>query len=227
MATEIRLFGRVGSDFDAKTVADLLAESSGEVTLRLNSSGGNLFEALAINTALQRHPGGVTIEIEGACLSAANVIAAAGTRVRVAQGALLMLHTPSNLSGGTALELASSIQMLERGTTAMIDILHEKTRLTKHRIREMLRAETWLDANESVKLGFCDEVIASTIGIAASAVDLATHWHAAVERCRADLQSSKRWRVTRGRAMTEAWRRYPALHQKFISDANAKRKGGR
>ena len=227
MGTEMLLFGRVGSDFDAKQVADQLAEASGEVTVRLNSGGGNLFEALAIHTALRRHSGGVTVEIEGACLSAANVIAAAGTRVRVAKGALLMLHMPSNLSGGTALELASSIQMLERGTTAMVDILHERTRLPKHRIREMLRAETWLDANESVKLGFCDEIIASTISIAASAVDLATHWHAAVATCQRELQSKRRLKVTARMAQSEANRRYPALHQKYISDFNAKRKAGR
>ena len=221
MATEIRLFGTVGEDFTSRGVAEQVAAlSNDDLLVRINSGGGNLFEALAIFNILQRH-GNAMIDVEGAALSAAAVIAMAGRRIRMAGGALLMIHSPMHLVGGTISDHESSIEMLKRGEQSTIDIFERRTRLPRQRIADMLTNETWMSAQEAIQLGFADELITAAERIAAS-VDLAAHWDAAVERCHTALQSSKRLRVTRGRAMTEARRRHPQLHARFVCDFNKK-----
>ena len=220
MGTEIRLFGTVGEDFTSRGVADQVAAlSDDDLLVRINSGGGNLFEGLAIYSILQRH-GNVTIDVEAAALSSAAVIAMAGRRIRMAGGALLMVHSPMHMVGGRISDHESSIEMLRRGETSTVDIFARRTGISNQRIRQMLEAETWMNATEAVKLRFADEVIQATETIAASVGDLQAHWDRAVERSRTELQNRRRLRVTPLQARNEAGRRYPQLRAAFVSDFN-------
>jgi len=220
MATEIRLFGTVGEDFTSRGVADQVAAlSDDDLLVRINSGGGNLFDGLAIYNILQRH-GNATADIEGAALSAAAVIAMAGRRIRMAGGALMMVHSPMHLVGGTISDHESSIEMLRRGEQSTIDIFVRRTRLPRQRIADMLTNETWISAQEAIQLGFADELITAAERIAASVGDLHSHWDRAVERSRTELQSRRRLRVTPLQARNEAGRRYPQLRAAFVADFN-------
>ena len=157
----------------------MAALSNDDLVVRINSGGGNLFEALAIFNILQRH-GNAMIDVEGAALSAAAVIAMAGRRIRMAGGALLMIHSPMHLVGGTISDHESSIEMLKRGEQSTIDIFERRTRLPRQRIADMLTNETWMSAQEAIQLGFADELITAAERIAASVGDLQSHWDRAV-----------------------------------------------
>jgi len=82
----------------------------------------------------------------------------------------------------------------------------------------MLTAETWMSAQEVIKMGFTDELIESSIGVAASF----SSWSGVVDHVRAGMQQNARLRVTRGQAAGAAKRRYPQLHQRYLDDVNRK-----
>jgi ATP-dependent Clp endopeptidase proteolytic subunit ClpP len=137
------------------------------IDLRLNSPGGSVFDAVAIYNALRRHPGEVTVWIDGIAASAASYIAMAGDTIVMPENAFLMIHDPSGLVMGTAEDMRSTAEALDKVKVSLIQGYAAKSGKPDDEIATLMATETWLDAKDALDLGFIDR-IAEPVKLAAS-----------------------------------------------------------
>jgi ATP-dependent Clp endopeptidase proteolytic subunit ClpP len=137
------------------------------IDLRLNSPGGSVFDAVAIYNALRRHLGEVTVWIDGIAASAASYIAMAGDMIVMPENAFLMIHDPSGLVMGTAEDMRSTAEALDKVKVSLIQGYAAKSGKPDEEIAALMAAETWLDATEALDLGLIDR-IAEPVKLAAS-----------------------------------------------------------
>lgn len=171
---EIRIYEEIGAwGITAKQFADDLS-ALGDLTainVRINSPGGDVFEALAIHNALQRHPAKVTTYIDGLCASAATVIALAGDETHMVSNGLYMIHEPWTMAGGDAEAMQKSADLLNTTAEQIVSMYARKTGLTADELRAKMQDETWMTAQEALDEGFID-VIDEPLRVAAKAHDL-------------------------------------------------------
>lgn len=148
-----------------------------EILVRINSPGGAVFDGVAIYNALKEHRARIDVLVEGLAASIASVIAMAGDRIRMGEGALMMIHNPWTLAIGDADDLRKTAETLDQVTEALIDIYQARTGLSRDEIRTMLDAETWFTAAQAVEKGFADE--AATEDESDEAVAAVRHDHRA------------------------------------------------
>ena len=157
--TEIVMYGGVGWEIDAQGVLAALKDVEGDVTVRMNSGGGDAFEGVAIKNVLRSHAGHVTVIVEGLAASAASVIAVGGAdRLIMRPGAELMIHDAWTFADGNAADLEKTAADLERTSQAMAEIYAEKAGTDPEVMRQMMRDETWFSAQEAVDAGLADAV---------------------------------------------------------------------
>ena len=137
---------------------DLEAED-GDVTVWINSPGGNVFAAAEIYTMLKDYAGKVTVKVASLAASAASVVAMAGDTVQMSPTALLMLHDPSTVAMGNARDMEKAIAALNEVKESIVNAYAAKSGLRRGRIADLMSAETWLNAKKAVELGFADEVL--------------------------------------------------------------------
>lgn len=149
-----------------------------EITVRINSPGGAVSEAIAIRTALMKHPAKKIVDIEGCCDSAATLIACLpGATVRMAKGGEYMIHRCSWMAWGHADAMLSAYNSMTNTDRDMADIYAERTGMTQEECLELMTAETWYTADTAKDAGFVDEIITADEGeepIAACAIDAET-----------------------------------------------------
>lgn len=138
--------------------ADLFA-GEGDIVIWLNSPGGDCIAASQIYTMLMDYKGKVTIKIDGIAASAASVIAMAGTTVFMAPTALMMVHNPLTVAIGDSEEMQKAIAMLSEVKESIINAYEIKTGLSRTKLSHLMDAETWLNANKAIELGFADEIL--------------------------------------------------------------------
>lgn len=138
--------------------ADLLA-GSGPITIWVNSPGGDCVAAAQIYNMLMEYPSDVTVKIDGIAASAASVIAMAGTRVLMSPVSTLMIHNPLTVAIGDSEEMRKAIQMLDEYKESIINAYEIKTGLSRAKLSHLMDAETWMNANKALELGFCDEIM--------------------------------------------------------------------
>lgn len=137
---------------------DLYAEE-GDITLWVNSPGGNVFAAAEIYTMLRDYPGSVTVRIASIAASAASVVAMAGNLVQISPTGMLMVHDPSTIAMGNARDMEKAISTLNEVKESIINAYAFKTGLSRNRISKLMSDETWLNAKKAVELGFADEIL--------------------------------------------------------------------
>ena len=154
----IYLYDEITQGITARQVIERLNSGvPGGITLRINSSGGDVFEALAVYNLLKAWDN-VTVYVDGVCASAASVIAMAGGRVVMPRNAMMMIHAPMSTVTGTSDDMAGMAGLLERITVNLARIYSAKSGQAEERVLDMMKAETWLDGAQAKSLGFCDEV---------------------------------------------------------------------
>ncbi len=132
---------------------------SGDITVWINSPGGDCVAAAQIYNMLMDYKGNVTVKIDGIAASAASVIAMAGTRVMMSPVSMLMIHNPMTAAFGDSGEMQKAIEMLGSVKDSIINAYEIKTGLTRAKLSHLMDAETWMDANKAVELGFADEIM--------------------------------------------------------------------
>jgi ATP-dependent Clp protease protease subunit len=137
---------------------DLEAEE-GDVTVWINSPGGNVFAAAEIYTMLKDYAGKVTVKVASLAASAASVVAMAGDTVQMSPTALLMLHDLSTVAMGNTRDMEKAIAALNEVKEAIVNAYAAKSGLRRGRIADLMSEETWLNAKKAVELGFADEVL--------------------------------------------------------------------
>lgn len=136
-----------------------LLSGSGDITVWINSPGGDCVAAAQIYNMLMDYKGNVTVKIDGIAASAASVIAMAGTKVMVSPVSMLMIHNPATMAFGDSAEMQKAIAMLEEVKESIINAYEIKTGLSRAKISHLMDAETWMNANMAIELGFADEII--------------------------------------------------------------------
>ncbi len=132
---------------------------SGDITVWINSPGGDCVAAAQIYNLLMDYKGNVTVKIDGIAASAASVVAMAGTKVLVSPVSMLMIHNPMTVAMGNSEEMQKAIEMLAEVKESIINAYEIKTSMSRAKISHLMDAETWMDANKAVELGFADEIM--------------------------------------------------------------------
>ena len=164
---DIWLYGDIGESWSgdsvtAKDLSDELKKLAGvkEITLRINSPGGNVFDGLAMYNSLKKFPARIVTEIDGMALSIASIIALAGDEVRMAGNAVYMIHNPWTMAAGDAVEMRKIADQLDlvRNSLAGTYATKTKEQSSLEQISEWMNAETWFNSEEALKAGFVDQI---------------------------------------------------------------------
>lgn len=187
-ALEAEFFGGVAPEPFVKA---LRAIDAGIIHLRINSPGGSVFAARAIEQALREHPAQVVAHIDGYAASAASVVMLGADRIVAAPGAMVMIHNAWTLAMGNAADLKETAALLEKidGTLAASYAARAESRVlgggeitaTREQFAQAMAAETWFTAEEARAAGLVDEVVTTEPAAQAraqAAWDLSAYAHA-------------------------------------------------
>jgi ATP-dependent Clp protease protease subunit len=108
---------------------------------------------------LMDYKGEVTVKIDGIAASAASVIAMAGTEVLMSPGSMMMIHNPATVAWGDTAEMQRAIEMLATVKDSITNAYDIRTGMSRAKLSDLMDAETWMDANKAVELGFADGIL--------------------------------------------------------------------
>lgn len=149
--------------FDDDVTPQLFKEElnagTGNITVWINSPGGDCVAAAQIYNMLANYKGTVTVRIDGIAASAASVIAMAGTKVVMSPVSMMMIHNPATVAFGDSADMQKAIAMLDEVKESIINAYEIKTGLSRAKLSHLMDAETWMDANSAIEMGFADEIM--------------------------------------------------------------------
>jgi ATP-dependent Clp endopeptidase proteolytic subunit ClpP len=164
---EIYIYDEIGPSFVGFSAADLLAmlprDNATQLTVHLNSPGGDVFEGVAIYNLLQQR-GNVTIQIDGLAASIASVIAMAGDRIVIAEAGQLMIHNPWTVAMGEAETFRAIADTLDTVKNQIASVYAARTGIDIVEIATLMNRETYLSADDAEELGFVDFILANKKG---------------------------------------------------------------
>lgn len=140
-----------------------LVRDKAEITVKINSGGGDLYTGIAIHNELKGLKGHKTVIVEGIAASAASVIACAGDDVQVHPGSMIMIHEAATVIVDfvNADDLKKYAKSLEAANAAIAQIYHEKTGIEVEKLRSMMKSETWMIGPDAVSKGFANTLLSS------------------------------------------------------------------
>lgn len=136
-----------------------LESGQGDITVWINSPGGDVFAAAQIYNMLMDYKGNVTVKVDALAASAASVIAMAGTKVQMSPVAMLMIHNPMTVAIGDSEEMKKAGAMLDEVKESIMNAYEIKTGMNRAKISQLMDAESWFNARKAVELGFADEIM--------------------------------------------------------------------
>lgn len=165
-SAEILIYGDIGPVFwgdevSAADFANTLREIGdvAELTVRILSYGGHVFEGVAIYQQLVAHPAKIHVAIDGVAASIASVIAMAGDRVEIAEAGMMMIHDASSGVLGNAEEMRRVANLLDKTSMQIAEVYAAKTNKNVTAIRDAMRAETWMTGKEALEFGLVDAIV--------------------------------------------------------------------
>jgi ATP-dependent Clp protease protease subunit len=169
---ELYLYDAIGADWfggiTSKSVVDAIkkceADGATELRVYINSPGGDVFEGIAMHTAISRFAGKKRVCIDGLAASAASLVAMAGDTIEIASPALVMIHDPWALAIGSAADMREMADRLEKMAGVFADTYAKRTGCIADDVRAWMQAETWFTASEAVEHGFADEIAGQDSG---------------------------------------------------------------
>jgi ATP-dependent protease ClpP protease subunit len=167
--TELMIYGPIGSGgfFDsgigaADVAAALRDAGAGPIDVRLNSPGGDVFQGVAIHTLLARHPGTVTVHVDGLAASAASFIMLAGDRIRMAKHAMVMIHDGMTGTYGNSATLTRAAELLDKVSGTMAEMYADRAGEDAEHWRALMTVNaedgTWFTGQEAYDAGLVDEL---------------------------------------------------------------------
>ena len=148
-----------GDEVTPQMFKDDLLSGSGNITVWINSPGGDVFAAAQIYNMLMDYTGQVTVKIDGLAASAASVIAMAGGEVHMSPVSMLMVHNPATIAIGDSEEMLRAKALLDEVKESIINAYELKTGLSRTRLSHLMNDETWMNAHKAVELGFADKIM--------------------------------------------------------------------
>lgn len=141
-----------------------LVSGNGDITVWINSPGGDVFAAAQIYNMLMDYKGNVTVKVDALAASAASVITMAGTTVQMSPVAMMMIHNPMTVAIGDSEEMKKAGAMLDEVKESIMNAYEIKTGLNRTKISHLMDAESWFNARKAVELGFADEILENKSG---------------------------------------------------------------
>lgn len=163
----IGIFEQIGDDWfgegvTAKRISAALRSIGGaDVTVNINSPGGDMFEGLAIYNLLREYEGNVTVNVLGLAASAASLIAMAGDQVHIGRAAFLMIHNCWVVAIGNKADLRAAADTIEPFDAAMASVYCARSGLDEKAVAELMDAETWIGGEQAIEQGFADALLAA------------------------------------------------------------------
>jgi ATP-dependent Clp protease protease subunit len=159
---EIMIYDEIADDtapaFDAELKALGAVKS---INLRINSPGGNVFDALAIFNMIKNHPAKVTASVDGIAASAASLVAMAADKIVMPENSFMLIHQPSGMTVGTAsdhLAMAGNLQKMEDQFAA---VYATRSRNSITAVKSLMSKDQLMTAAEAKTSGYADEVISN------------------------------------------------------------------
>lgn len=129
------------------------------VTVRINSPGGSVFEAVSIRQQLAEWPGGCNCQVDGLAASAASFIATAGQSVAIVSSGQIMIHDAWTIAIGNSEDMRSASEVLDQISDSLVGAYAAKSGKSRAEVRSAMRKETWYTARGSVDFGLADLII--------------------------------------------------------------------
>ena len=148
-----------GDEITPAIFRDELMKCDGDITVWINSPGGDVFAAAQIYNMLMDYKGNVTVRIDGIAASAATMVAMAGTTVEMSPVGMFVIHNPSTAVIGNTKEMQAAIKMLDEVKENIINAYELKTSLPRRQLSDLMDAESWMNAKKAVELGFADKIL--------------------------------------------------------------------
>ena len=148
-----------GDEVTPALFAKELNAGSGNITVWINSPGGDVYAAAQIYNMLMEYKGDVTVKVDALAASAASVIAMAGTTVLMSPLSLMMIHNPITVAIGDSKEMQKAGEMLNEVKESIMNAYEIKTGMDRKRISHLMDAESWFNAKKAVELGFADGIL--------------------------------------------------------------------
>lgn len=143
-----------------KDVEKELEEANGEdVTIIINSGGGDVFAGNDMAYAVSQYKGNTTADITGLCASAATIVSSSANKVRCNPSMLFMIHNVSSGAYGDHRDMEHQAEVLKTANKAISNLYQQRTGLTEEQLLKLMDDETWMDAKKAQALGFVDEII--------------------------------------------------------------------
>jgi ATP-dependent protease ClpP protease subunit len=156
-ASELLIYDEIGwFGVWAQDVVDALDGITGDLHVRINSPGGDVFDGIAIHNALAGHPGNVTVTVDGLAASAASFIAQAGDTITMNRGAQMMIHDAWGVCMGNAADMTEMAGLLDRLSDTIAGIYADRASGDVADWRTSMRAESWYNASEAIAAGLAD-----------------------------------------------------------------------
>ena len=164
---ELYLYGTIsdetwwGDEVTPTLFKSELKKHVGDVTVWLNSPGGDVFAASQIYTMLRNHKGKITVKIDGIAASAASVVAMAGDETLISPTGMLMIHNPMTFAAGNKAEMEKAITLLEEVKETILNAYEQKSHLSRAKLSHLMDEESWFNAKKALQLGFVDGILFS------------------------------------------------------------------
>jgi ATP-dependent Clp protease protease subunit len=157
--TEVNVYGSIYPD-TAKKFKDFITsiDDSADIVININSNGGDVFAGIAMYNTIKNHKGKTTINIDGLAASIASVIAMAGDEIIMPKNSLMMIHNAWTFAFGNASDFRKLADDMDKIGNSIIETYMSRTTESREAIQKLLDKETWLSADEALKLNLCTEV---------------------------------------------------------------------
>lgn len=175
-SAQIELYDEIGMwGVSAKDFAAQLKSISGDLVLKINSPGGNVFDGIAMFNELLSFSGKVRVEVVGLAASAASVVAMAGDEIAVAENAFLMIHNAWTLAIGNRHDMIEASTVLGKIDGAIARTYANQSGLGIRTVSQLMDDETWMAGPEAKEKGFATEVLTLADGEAKARFDLSVY----------------------------------------------------
>jgi ATP-dependent protease ClpP protease subunit len=167
-ATSISIYGAIGPSLDGSGVTDrsiaaaLRSIGAKDLTVNVNSPGGNYFQGVAIYNLLRQHQGKVTINVLGMAASAASLVAMAGDEINMGEGARMMIHNAWGVAIGNRHDMAAASEQLAPLDADMAKAYAGRSGISQDNVASLMDAETWMSADDAVAKGFATGHLSAT-----------------------------------------------------------------
>lgn len=165
-ALEAEWWGGVAPEPFVKALREIDAST---IHLRINSPGGSVFAARAMETALREHKARIVVHIDALAASAASFLAMAGDEIIMSKGAMMMIHKAWTWTWGNADDLKATAALLDKIDGTLVETYADRSGASQDDIRAWMAAETWFTAQEAIEAGLADKVAEASTEPAAAA----------------------------------------------------------